>query len=219
MAKTRERILEKAVELYNSKGWSSTSLNEIAGALEITRGNLTYHFPGKEELLEAICARMWEGIESKRATSRSFPSFENLHREVQLYYDFQQKYAFIFLDSHVLRHPLVADKFREMTSQSIEDFKAGIAFSISIGNMKPEEVPGTYSNLAFVTWMLSFFWLAQQIIRGEKAREDGERMIWALLLPHFTDKGKQALQDFFGPDYLEQLGPAFEMDFKSLVKF
>ncbi len=55
-----------------------------------------------------------------------------------------------------------------MTKQTIADIKAGIAFSISIGNVREEEIPGTYNNIAFLTWFLTFYWRSQQNICDEK---------------------------------------------------
>jgi len=106
-----------------------------------------------------------------------------------------------------------------MTKQTIADNIASIAFSIKIGNMKPEPVKGMYHNVAMITWMLAFFWLPQQIIRGEKTNQDGEQMIWSILIPHFTDKGLESFKSFFGAEYYENLGDPFEVDLDSLISF
>lgn len=216
---TRKKIIQDATSYFNKHGYSSTSLFELAKSFGMSRGNLAYHFKDKDLLLEAIAEEMWQQMELERNKSRQLPSFENLHNEIQLYYRFQKKYAFIFLDTHVLNHPLIKRRFRELTRQNITDNKATIAFSIKVGNMKKEKISGTYHNIAFITWMLSFFWLSQQIIRGEKSREDGEKMIWSILLPHFTDKGIQSFQTFFGKEYYESLGEAFDIDLHTLISF
>lgn len=209
---TREKIIQQATAYFNRAGFGATSLYELAHELGMSRGNLAYHFKDKDALLEGIADEMWGRILAARNTSRQLPSFENLHNEVQLYYRFQKEYAFIFLDPKVLAHPLVREQFRRMTEQTIIDNKAAIAFAIKLGNMRPESVPGMYHNIAFITWMLSFFWLAQQIIRGEHTGEDGEKMIWSILLPHFTPKGIEAFQAFFGENYYDSLGEPFRVD-------
>jgi AcrR family transcriptional regulator len=216
---TREKIISVAIKCFNKESYGAVSLHELAKATGISRGNLTYHFKDKDILLQAIAEQMWTKIQIERNKSRQLPSFQNLHNEVQLYYKFQKEYAFIFLDPHVLNHPIIKKQFREMTAQTIEDNKAALAFSIRLGNLKPEPVPGTYSNIAFITWMLTFFWLAQQIIRGEKTGEDGEKMIWSILIPHFTEKGLKSFKSFFGEDYFNSLGEAFEVDLTSLIEF
>ncbi|MEM6800397.1 MAG: TetR/AcrR family transcriptional regulator [Bacteroidota bacterium] len=216
---TRQKIIEQATSYFNKNGYSSTSLFELAKALGMSRGNLAYHFKDKDLLLEAIADEMWHSLEAERNKSRQLPSFENLHNEIQLYYKYQKKYAFIFLDTHVLNHPLIKKRFRELTAQNIQDNMATIAFSIKLGNMREEQISGTYHNIAFITWMLTFYWLSQQIIRGEKSREDGEKMIWSILLPHFTEKGIQSFKAFFGEEYFNSLGKPFDLDIQSLISF
>lgn len=216
---TKDKILQKAIRYFNRKGYGSITLFELAKELGMSRGNLAYHFKDKDTLLKAITEEMWNLIKTERNKSRKLPSFENLHNEVQLYYKFQKKYAFIFLDPHVLNHPLVKEQFREMTVQTLADNKAAIAFSIKLGNLKPEPVTGLYNNIAFIAWMLTFFWLPQQIIRGEKTEEDGEKMIWSILVPHFTEKGIQSFINFFGKPFYQNLGEPFQMDLEQMISF
>ncbi len=212
-------IIQAATRYFNEHGYMTVSLFQLAQHLGMSRGNLTYHFKDKDRLLDAINEEMWDKIKSERNKSRQLPSFQNLHNEIQLYYKFQKQYRFIFLDSHVLNHPLVKQQFREMTTQSIADNKAAIAFAIQLGNMKPETYPGMYNNIALITWMLTFFWLPQQVIRGSKTTEDGERLIWSILIPHFTPKGLKSFKKFFGQDILDSLGAPFEYDLNHLIAF
>lgn len=215
----KEYIIQHSTEYFNKHGFGSVSMFELAQALGMSRGNLAYHFKDKDTLLQDIAAEMWVKINTERIKSRQLPSFENLHNEVQLYYKFQNEYRFIFLDSHVLNDPIIKNQFREMTAQSIADNRAAIAFSIQLGNMKPEPFAGAYNNLAMITWMITFFWLPQQIIRGEVASSDGEKLIWSLLLPHFSDKGIRSFEKYFGKDFMTQLGEPFEVDLNSLINF
>lgn len=216
---TKEKILKQATLLFNQAGFGGVNLLELARHLEMSRGNLTYHFPNKDALLQAISEEMWEKLEQERKRARQLPSFENLHLEAKLIYQIQKEYAFIFLDRHVLNHSALKQKFREMAAAGIEDNKAIMAFSIEMGNMKQESFQGQYHNLAMISWMLTYFWLPQQVFRGEKNKEDGQKLIWTILLPHFTAKGMKRFKAFFGKEYLENLGPPFELDINSLMSF
>lgn len=52
---TKEKIIEKAEDLFFSKGFKSTSLQDLAGELDIKPASLYYHFPsGKEEIYIAV---------------------------------------------------------------------------------------------------------------------------------------------------------------------
>jgi AcrR family transcriptional regulator len=55
--KTRDRILECALLLFNQKGEPNVSTLEIANELEISPGNLYYHFHGKEPLILGLFER------------------------------------------------------------------------------------------------------------------------------------------------------------------
>jgi len=55
--KTRDRILECALQLFNQKGEPNVSTLEIANELGISPGNLYYHFHGKEPLVLALFER------------------------------------------------------------------------------------------------------------------------------------------------------------------
>jgi AcrR family transcriptional regulator len=51
----RERILEEAVKLFYERGFTGTTLDDIAGKLGVTKPFIYTHFRSKVELLEAIC--------------------------------------------------------------------------------------------------------------------------------------------------------------------
>ena len=51
---TRQDILACARRLFDRHGYNGVSMRDIAKELDISVGNLTYHFKKKENLLEAI---------------------------------------------------------------------------------------------------------------------------------------------------------------------
>lgn len=54
---TREQIVDAADALFYQRGFEPTSLADIAGVVGIARGNLTYHFKAKDEILTAVIDR------------------------------------------------------------------------------------------------------------------------------------------------------------------
>jgi len=52
--KTRERIVQHSLELFNQHGERSVSTNHIAAHMEISPGNLYYHFANKQEIISVL---------------------------------------------------------------------------------------------------------------------------------------------------------------------
>lgn len=54
--KTKEALLDAAQSVFLAKGYSASTLEDIAGAADVTRGAIYHHFKnGKPEILNALC--------------------------------------------------------------------------------------------------------------------------------------------------------------------
>lgn len=215
----REKIIFEAKKLFNKTGYGAVTLFEIAQTSGISRGNITYHFKDKDRILEAISVELFEKIENEKYKTRQLPSFENLHNEAVFMYEIQKEYSFIFLDTLVQNHQLIKSNYQKVINEYIEDYKAAIAFSIQQGNMQKEPVQGVYNNIALICWMIAFYWMPQQIARGDKPKFEGEKIVWSILIPHFTEKGIKAFKNYFGEKYYNSLGKPFNMEVKNLISF
>lgn len=51
---TKPRIVREALRLFLDKGYERTSLNDIAGAVGITKPAIYHHFASKDDLLQAV---------------------------------------------------------------------------------------------------------------------------------------------------------------------
>ena len=211
---TKQKIISTAIRCFNNKGFGAISLNDIAKSLGVSRGHIAYHFKDKDILLEEIATAMWNQLDLERAKSLSFPSFENLTKMMSVFQKYYKLYAFIFMDAQVTAHPILQPMIEQKSKEGIEDNMRTIAFSVQLGNMKPEPFKGAYYNLSVQFWMIAFFWYHQMRFRSDAADEDMMKMGWSLLIPHFTDKGLVAFKEYFGDEYYDQLGQGV-MEMKS----
>ena len=78
MEDTKQRILEKSLELFSTKGYDAVSVGEIAKAVGIKAPSLYNHFPSKQAIfgaiLETTSAASWSRWPSGYARAASGPS-------------------------------------------------------------------------------------------------------------------------------------------------
>lgn len=81
----KNEILDAADELFNRKGFDSTSTNDILEKVGIARGTLYHHFKSKEDIMDALIERYCDrllGAAREIAADRSIPVVERLIRTV-----------------------------------------------------------------------------------------------------------------------------------------
>ena len=61
--KTRERIVEASLELFNSRGERNVTTNHIAAHLGISPGNLYYHFRNKQAIIAELFTQYAERVD------------------------------------------------------------------------------------------------------------------------------------------------------------
>jgi AcrR family transcriptional regulator len=199
MSSTKERILNTAVELFNTKGFVSVTMRDLANELDMSLGNLTYHFKKKEELMEAIHGRI---IEERNVMLDSVQMIPSMVPLLHLY----ERYRFLQQDIlEVSRaYPHLAEIMRGQFKNQIRYIKAIIDYSVGSGNMNAEARMGQYQQLAETVWMIITFWLAQRELRDQKGNlyNQARSSIWNLTIPLLTEKG---LANFNKIDFNEEV--------------
>ncbi|MDF1695305.1 MAG: TetR/AcrR family transcriptional regulator [Saprospiraceae bacterium] len=65
MKKTKQSILDSARKLFNQSGYSRVTIRMIAQELNMSSGNLNYHFKKREDILEALYFEMVETFDER----------------------------------------------------------------------------------------------------------------------------------------------------------
>ena len=118
--KTRERILQVSLLLFNEEGEADQTAVDISNALDISPGNLYYHFKGKDAIIHALFDRFEEEMRLILRGSRGgVASIED--NWVYLYIILEEIYDFRFFyrDLGVLldRYPDLAIRFRALIAE------------------------------------------------------------------------------------------------------
>ena len=97
MNATKQKILIKSLELFNSNGVSKTSLRIIAEEAGVSVGNLQYHFKKREDIIEALYFQLVEKMDAIffMPNDDLLKLFLNISKEIiTILYE----YSFFFLD-------------------------------------------------------------------------------------------------------------------------
>lgn len=206
MSTTKDRILSTAVNLFNERGFVSVTMRDLANELEISPGNLTYHFKKKEDLMEAIHDRIIEERNVMLESVQMIPSIENIHHQMVPLLQLYERYRFLQQDIlEVTRaYPKIANAVRGHVKNQIRYIKAIIDYSVGSGNMNAEARIGQYQQLAETVWMIITFWLTQRELRDQKGNlyNQARSAIWNLVIPLLTEKG---LANFNKIDFNEKV--------------
>lgn len=206
---TRHKIIAQSRIHFNKFGFGASTLYKIAQDLNISRGNLTYHFKDKECLLDIHLDDMARRSQESFTNSFLLPSWETLGKTSNEFIQVQKDYAFIFFDKNILLLPRVQEKIKAIKNIHIKIQMSMIHVSIQSGNMKAEPIPGVYHNISRVIWRLLFFNL--MATRFKSTEEVGwDKLMWSLLLPYFTEKGIKSFINHFGQEYYDNLGLNYE---------
>lgn len=194
---TKEKIITSAIDLFNRKGVADVTLRDIADKAGISIGNLAYHFKNKDAIILELYRQMEEERNALLSKVQFIPSFENIHEQVVSILELSLKYKFFYVSTlYIVRsYPFIAKLHREYINSHIAYIKAMLDYSVGVGNLHPETVPGYYQRLSEVVWSTLNFWLLQEEIRGKKTHhiKEARKVMWDLVYPHLTDKGRKKM--------------------------
>jgi AcrR family transcriptional regulator len=167
--KTRDRILQAAVGLFNESGTAAVSTNHIADALGISPGNLYYHFRNKEEIIRAVFEQLfdlWDRLYALPADRA--PTLEDALRLVRTNFTVMWDYRFAYRELIALlrRDHELRERYMAVRQRGYQGFRELMAAFVAAGVLTvPDDE--TVTRLADLCWLLSEFWLASVEVTGE----------------------------------------------------
>uniref|UniRef100_UPI004048B23B TetR family transcriptional regulator n=1 Tax=Aliarcobacter sp. TaxID=2321116 RepID=UPI004048B23B len=190
---TKDKIIEVSIKLFNEKGCLNTSTRHIADELNISVGNLYYHFKNKEEILTAIFLQYLE-IVFKEVSSLDYSQDEifllknflldNLEADI--------KYRFLHLELNllVMTFPSFKKIMEEQLQNEIEMIKKLVNYQIKYGyiiEMQDEEIDLFVSNSWIIACNNLSFWnlLSNDLIDNAKK---GALNMFYFIKPYLTKK-------------------------------
>lgn len=190
---TKKKIIEGAIKLYNQDGFTNVKVRDIADFLNISPGNITYHFPNNKDLMNAVYDFMIDSIKEGSVSDQILISQGRGMEAPKLYLDQVSKFRFFYKDivTIIQTYPEIAIKHQKMVNRQIEIVESLLFISVGKGYFRSEEIDGMYRTLAEAITNTLHFWLTRQATKGVKDDdlEGALEHISKLIYPYYTEKG------------------------------
>ena len=165
--KTRDRIVATALEMFNREGVGRVSTNHIADEMDISPGNLYYHFKNKDDIILALFERFRRQMEELLlAPEDRLMTMEDTWLYLHLVFETIWEYRFFYrnLVDLTQNNRSLRIHFNHIIRQKIEGARAVLEGlrRAEVLHGEDEELDATAVNIA----VLATFWINFSMIRS-----------------------------------------------------
>ncbi len=194
--RTAERILEVTLALFNRFGEPNVSTTLISAELNISPGNLYYHYPAKDELINALFNRFERGLGDLLGASDDVRNVEDAWFFMHTLFELIWQYRFLYRDLNDLlsknrrletHFQLVLKNKTRAARGLLDGMRRGGALQID-----SREIDATATSIV----VLLTYWLSYEYVRDPRHALEPDNAQAALL------RGAQHVLNLLAP-YLE----------------
>ena len=161
---TRKRILEAALSLFNADGSHAVSTRHIATRLDMSPGNLYYHFGNKEEIVLCLYGRIERELLAilTPPAADELRSFDHVMGYLDAIFAHLWKYRFFYRDLNSLLRdmPALKDRYRTLAEQVHASARGIFGLMVEEGWM--EASPEHLDMLATNAWIVLTQWFTHR---------------------------------------------------------
>jgi AcrR family transcriptional regulator len=193
-ARTRERILKVSLELFNTQGEANVTTGHIADELNISPGNLYYHFRNKDEIIHHLFAEFEREIDVAPA---GITDVASAMEDLWLY--LQYRFLYRNLDDLVTRDAKLKSHFNIIIGHKREAVLGMCHALADVGALKASEEEITA--LAENVLVIASYWLNYEHMRASRSAKDepelhlirGVYQVMALVAPFLQGPSREHL--------------------------
>jgi AcrR family transcriptional regulator len=207
--RTAERILEVTLALFNRFGEPNVSTTLISSELGISPGNLYYHYPAKEELINSLLDRYEKSLNELLASAGDVRNVEDAWFFLHSLFELIWEHRFLYRDLNDLlskNHHLETHikRMLERKTAAVRQLLDGLRASGEL-DMPPAETESTATAMVvLLTYWLSFEYVRnpRQALEPEHAQAAllrGAQHTLGLLAPYLVAAPRAHLKTLTGP--------------------
>lgn len=196
---TKSRILDGALELFNQYGAPNVSTNHIADALDISPGNLYYHYASRGDIVGALFERFEQAmLQVVVLPDKRLPDAEDIWFFLHLILEVQVEYRFWYRDLNEMagRHDGLKKRFQallELQQQSVQQLLNRLAQAKMLEANALQRATLTRNILLVMNT-----WLGFSDITPDRLAENPNLAVWqvmSLVSLHLTEAAQQDIEN------------------------
>lgn len=183
----QQRVLDMSAKLFNDFGIEAVSIGQIAQALKISPGNITYHFKRKTDLV----TRHIDNLETLLPeTIETIPVFSNPRRFGLAYMELLSltyRYRFLFVGANYILNNGLADekRYQSLIKTTKRSFLKQVNRLVEAGFMSEIAPPYSATMLVDSIWWQWLGWLLASQISPSLKRGSEKKMLAEAVLHIF----------------------------------
>ena len=201
--RTAERILDVTLELFNRFGEPNVSTTLISAELNISTGNLYYHYPAKDLLVDRLFDRYEQSLGSLLKAAGDVRDVEDAWLFFHMLFELIWQYRFLYRDLNDLlsKNRRIETHFQfvlKEKKQAVQNVLAGLGRNNAV-RLTAAEAESVATAMVVVTT----YWLSYEYVRDPRhalepenagaALLRGASHVLSLLAPYFEATQKQHL--------------------------
>ena len=197
--KTKDNIIAAAIDLFNLHGTKTISTNHIAKEMDISPGNLYYHFRSKNDIIRSISKEFSSELGSiLQIQLDTISDFSNkLTSLFNRFFKIQRSYQFLFLEGvHLTKQDSrLLDNYTNLRSLIKKDYLELLSNLVKIKIMKRQSL-NIIDDLLDAQWIIMWYWInhsaLDRITYDDLQIKKGIKLSFSIIKPQLTSIGKIA---------------------------
>jgi AcrR family transcriptional regulator len=206
--RTAERILEVTLDLFNRFGEPNVSTTLISAELGISPGNLYYHYPAKDELVNSLFAAFERSLDELLQAADAVANVEDAWFFFHTLFELIWQYRFLYRDLNDLlsKNRRLETHFQfvlKNKSRAVLAVLDGLARTGALRIGSAESAPVSTAMVVVLTYWLSYEYVREprralepESAAGSMAR--GAFHVLSLLLPYLEPESRAHLHTLVG---------------------
>jgi AcrR family transcriptional regulator len=207
--KTKDKILSKALELFNEKGYNNITTRHIAADLNISAGNLHYHFRHSEDIIKILFSELVLKMDVLLSDLQKIENktLQDLYHFTFSTYEVFYSFRFIFMNFFdILKHiPAIESQYESINESRKDEFKI-IFKGFQKNNIFKNDIPDfIMRSLTTQIFIIADNWIIHNSLAFKFTKEEAVKHYALIQMNLFYPLLTEEQQKLYEEQYIDEL--------------